>query len=77
MISTLMMTEFPQLLAAGADGRWLGQDYVLALIAATFPAWALFTLVSGWVGGRAGVAVSAGGLPHVSESARGHRVDRR
>ena len=40
-------------LAAGGDGRWMGYDYVMALLAGTFPAWSLFTLVRGWVCGRA------------------------
>ena len=49
MLAAMIMIECSQLLAAGADGRWLGYDYALALFAATFPAWALFTLVREWV----------------------------
>ena len=40
------------LTAFASDGRWMGQDYVLALIAATFPAWTLLTLVRGWFRGE-------------------------
>ena len=42
------LSNVSQLTAVAADGRWLGQDYVLALLAATFPAWTLVTLVRGW-----------------------------
>ena len=35
-------------LAAVPEGRWLGQDYGLALLAASFPAWTLITLLRGW-----------------------------
>ncbi len=48
MLAQILMTV-SNLLAAGPDGRWLGNDYVLSLLAGTFPAWTLFTLVRGWV----------------------------
>jgi hypothetical protein len=42
------LIQLSHLSAAGPDGRWLGQDNVLALLAATFPAWTVITLVRGW-----------------------------
>lgn len=44
-------------LIAAADVRGMGHDYMLSLIAATFPGWALFTLVRGWW--RPGLAAAA------------------
>ena len=43
------LSNVSHLSAVASDGRWLGQDCVLALIAATFPAWTVVTLVRGWV----------------------------
>ena len=48
MIAQTLMNVL-HLQAAASDGRWMGSDYVLSLLLGTFPAWALFTLVRGWV----------------------------
>ena len=52
------LSSLSQLGAVTSDGRWLGHDYVLALIAATFPAWSLVTIVRGWFR-RGPVAIQA------------------
>ena len=70
-----MATECLNLLAA-AEGRWLGYDYVLALFGATFPAWALFTLMRGWVRGPAMAPVIRTAGRAISESARDGGVER-
>lgn len=56
MIATMMM-NVSHALAAAPDGRWLGFDYGLALLGATFPAWGLVTLVQGWVRGKTAAVV--------------------
>ena len=43
------LSNLSHVTALAADGRWLGQDYALALLAATFPAWTLYTLVGAWL----------------------------
>ena len=49
------------LLGAAPDGRWLGNDFVWSLLASTFPAWTLFTLVRGWVRGSVAPAYARPG----------------
>ena len=49
MHNLLNPSNLSHMTAVAADGRWLGQDYVLALLAATFPAWTLYTLVGAWL----------------------------
>ena len=55
-MSGTIFTDLSNVLSFAADGRWMGCDYVLALVAATFPAWTLVTLVRGWVCGWGGPA---------------------
>ena len=57
------LSSVSHLTAVAADGRWLGQDYVLALFAATFPAWTLYTLVRGWFRRPALVPVVVASVP--------------
>ena len=54
--------------AAASDGRWMGSDYVLSLLLGTFPAWAMYTVVRGWVRPAiAGCGLKPGSAPAARE----------